>query len=145
MDQNNDISYSDGIGYLIVKVVTGSGAIPLPGAIVTVRNTGAENGTGTGEVIATLYTDENGNTERIPLQAPSRSQSQTPGGQFPYSTYTIDVYMDRYVRNTYNDVPIFDGITAVQPVELIPLPENGSTDNYDPNNSIFYESPKPQL
>ena len=41
--------------------------------------------------------------------------------------------------------PIFDGIVAVQPADLIPLPENGRTDSRTPDGERFFESTAPDL
>ena len=132
-----------GIGYLIVKVTTASGAIPLEGATVTIRNNSDQ--IEKGNVITTLITDRNGNTERLFLPAPSRSLSQQPGNSLPFSTYNIDVLLDKYQKSSFFSVPVFDGVTSIQQVDLIPLPENGRESNYDPYSEKTFESMAPDL
>ena len=132
-----------GTGYLVVNVTTASGAIPLIGATVTIRSNGEQSEKG--NVITTLLTDRNGNTERLALPAPSRSLSQQPENTLPFSTYNIDVILDKYQKNSFFSVPIFDGITSIQQVDLIPLPENGRENNYDPYSEKTFESSAPDL
>lgn len=135
---NNDTS---GIGYLTVRVTTAGGAIPLEGATVVVRgNTPEDSG-----VRYTQRTNRDGKTQKMPLPAPPASTSGAPGNGTPYSTYNIDVSREGYYSHTYQNVPIFDRITALQPAELIPLSANQYGDNFTPNDTRFYESENPQL
>ena len=133
-----------GTGYLTVRVTTAGGAIPLRDAEVIVRgNTPATSG-----VYYEQRTDRNGLTQKLPLPAPAAGLSGAPGApgaSAPYSTYNIDVSMPGYYRNTYQNVPVFDRISALQPVELIPLSENGIPDKYISDNTRFYESENPNL
>ena len=136
-----------GQGFLVVHVTTARGAIPLEGALVNVRQD-APNGEGIrGDVIAALVTKNDGNTEPLALPAPRRSQSLTPnhGAQKPYSTYHVEVQLEGYYTQNYANVPIFDGIAAIQPADLIPLPENGRTDSRTPDGDRFFESQSPDL
>lgn len=144
MNSNQSIPNELGTGYLVVKVFTGSGAIPLSDATVTVRNNEPDI-EGSGNVIKTLFTDRSGNTEKIALPTPSKLLSQSPGNLLPFSTYNIEVFLDRYQSATFQSVPIFDGILSIQPVELVPRVENGKTDNFDPYDQSFFESQAPEL
>ena len=58
-------------GYLSVAVRTAEGAIPIEGALVTVRS---ENG-GEGDAIASFLTDNSGLTPRIYLPTAPRERS----------------------------------------------------------------------
>ena len=132
-----------GLGGIVVRVTTASGAIPLENALVTVREYGTGSG---GEIIATLKTNSSGLTEKISLPAPPRSMSLSPGNGKSYSSYIIQVDKEGYSTQQYINVPVFDGITAVQSADLVPLPENGQTDRANPYNpGIFYESEAPRL
>ena len=134
-----------GRGYLIVHVTTARGSIPLEGAQVNVRSYAPEFEDGRGDVIATLITDRDGNTPTIPLPAPPRQNSLEPNGGVAFSTYLVEVASEGYFLQSYINVPIFDGIIAVQPADLIPLPENGRTDSRTPDGERFFESPAPEL
>ena len=106
-------------GYLIVNVSTARGAIPLAGAAVTVMLDEPENST----VFTVLTTDTAGKTDRIELPAPDRSLSESPGNAKPYATYTLQIDKEGYYSVTNAGVPVFAGITSIQPVEMLPLAE----------------------
>ncbi len=132
-----------GTGGIVVRVTTASGAIPLEDALVTVRE--YKSGSG-GDIVATLRTNSSGLTEKISLPAPPRSMSLSPGNGKSYSSYLIQVDKDGYGMQQYINVPVFDGVVAVQNADLVPLPENGETDRANPYNpGIFYESEAPRL
>lgn len=107
------------VGYLIVSVSTARGVIPLENAAVTVYYEDKENSS----VFSSMTTDRSGKTEKIALPAPSRELSEAPGNTKPYATYTVAVEKEGYYSVTNVGVPIFDGITSVQPVEMVPLAE----------------------
>lgn len=117
-----------GTGYLIVKVSTALGAIPIEGALVTVRSQEQKQS----DVIYSLKSDRNGLTVKIPLSAPSIKESEAPGNTLPYSLYSVDVSKDGYIPLKLSNVAIFDSITSVQPATIIPLPDNKYTDSFDP-------------
>lgn len=110
-----------GRGYLIVSVRTGAGALPLEGALVTLRGDEMLEG----DAIASFITDRNGNTPRITLPAPPRINSESPSGGKPYAGYNADISLAGYYSNLYTNIPIFDTITSVQAANLVPLPEDG--------------------
>lgn len=127
-----------GVGYLIIRVTTADGAIPLEGAIVSVRNYLDGDGS---DILSSQKTNSSGLTQKISLPAPSRSMSLSPGGAKPYSSYNVKIDLHGYNTQQYISVPIFDGITSVQNADLVPLPENGETDRNNPyNTGIFYEN-----
>lgn len=161
-----------GEGKLIFQISTAGGAIPLPGAQITVRSVREEAGGnespatpgspdssaspspntpstgGGGQVLAVLYTDADGKTAPLPLPAPARSLSLEPtrdGNPVPYALYDAQVLLDNFYSQSYIRIPIFDGITSIQHASLIPLPENGNPDGARPNGERFYEGENPQL
>ncbi len=134
-----------GTGYLVVHVTTARGAIPLEGAQVQVRNDLPKGTPEAGDVIVSLITNRDGNTEPIPLPAPPKSQSLAPSAAPPYTSYSTDVYLEGYLAQSNFNIPIFDGITAIQPADLIPLPENRRTDSRTPDSERFFESSAPEL
>ena len=109
MDENQ------GLGFLKVQAITADGAFPVERATVIITD-GV-----TGNFVASLRTDSSGFTELLSLPAPLRELSQAPDNVLPYSTYTVQVIKEGY--NGVNDltVPVFDGITAIQKANLIPL------------------------
>ena len=131
---------SKGYGYLIVRVSTARGAIPLENASVTVYNYDPEFENGRGNIISVHASGAGGLTDRITLPAPPRSLSLSPGGPKPYETYNVTVTKDGYLKQSYINVPVFEGITAIQNADMIPLPENGQTDRATPDGEIFFET-----
>ena len=122
MENNRSVTEAmPGRGYLVVSVRAGEGAIPLEGALVTLRGGDATEG----DAIASFITDRSGNTPRITLPAPPRINSESPNGGKPYASYSADISLDGYFTNLYTNIPIFDTITSVQTAYLIPLPEDG--------------------
>ena len=147
---NESVNFQDmppqsGTGYLVVHVTTARGAIPLEGAQVRIRNNLPQSTPARGDVIATLISGRDGKTPVIPLNAPPKKSSQKPGITPPYSTYVAEITLEGFYEQSYTGIPIFDGITAIQPVEMIPLPENGQTDSYTPDGMRFFESESPNL
>lgn len=124
-----------GSGYLSVIVQTADGALPVPGASVTIYGTDAENGNT--NLLYSLRTGGDGRTETVSLPAPPRALSMVPGNAAPYARYNIEVRRDGYAGVSNIGVPIFDGIVSTQPVALIPLGEfeaPGTTER-------FFETP----
>ena len=136
-----------GEGYLVIHVSTARGAIPLEGARVSVRNYDKDLAMPRGDVIADVISGRDGNTPILPLAAPPRSASQAPagGGPPPYAGYFVEVRLEGYFHQSYAGLVIFDGVTSIQPVDMIPLPENGKTDSFTPDGERFLESENPDL
>ena len=137
-----------GQGKLVFQITTASGAIPLEGAEIIVRNfRSASDGNG-GEVVAVLYSDGDGKTEILTLPAPARGFSLEPskdGSPVPYALYDAEVNLDNFFTQSYIRIPVFDGITSIQRASLIPLPENGFADGFRPDGEKFYEGESPNL
>ena len=131
----------DGVGYLQIRVSTAQGAIPLPNAQVVVR-TPKERGE---TLVALLVSDRSGLTPIISLPTVSRAMSQSPGNTTPFYTYLIDVTKEGYYSQYYQNVPVFDGIAAVQSAEMIPLPQNGIENGISADGESFFEGENPNL
>ncbi|MBQ2614352.1 MAG: hypothetical protein IJB80_03365 [Clostridia bacterium] len=118
-DQFSQEGENSGAGELIVQVTLARGSIPLEGAkVIITDSTEAER------QIQVLYTDRSGRTAAIALPAPSSTLSQSPGSAVrPYSVYNIRVELPGYYTEQLIQVPIFDQISSIQPVSLIPLAE----------------------
>ena len=132
---NSSPSAPDSQGYLIVKVSTARGAIPLEDATVNIRG-GDQDHSG---VLFSLRTDRDGKTERVTLPTPPQSASQTPGNTVPYATYHIDVFREGYVPLAFHNVPIFPSIVSIQPAVMIPAPEYADLTPYplSPSSSVI--------
>ena len=114
-----------GTGTLIVQVALARGAVPVAGAKVIVSQ-----GDGDNAVIAELFTDKSGRTEKISLPAPMTEYSQAPGGNIrPYSIYNITVELAGYYTEKAINVPVFDKTVSVQPIALMPLSEKSTQED----------------
>ncbi len=132
---NAQINPSSPKGYLRFLVRTASGAIPLEGALVTIR----ERGEG-GDAIISFLTDQSGSVPLIALPAPPRLSANTPSDIKPYASYDAEVSMPGYYSNLYSGIVIFDSITSVQTADLVPLPEDGTNDAYTKDGVFLFDS-----
>ena len=138
---NVNTAPQQGTGFLVVQVTTGNSAIPLSGAAVTVSLADAQNT----DVLYELTTGRDGKTPRISLPAPSRADSQRPATAPPYAAYHIAVSREGYLPTEYNEVPIFDGIIAMQQADLVPVPENRYPDGFTQNGPTLFQTTPPLL
>ena len=137
MNQEETIQRAEGTGFLVVQVTTGNTAIPLSGAQVTVSGR-SEGGI---DVLYELKTGNDGKTPMVSLSAPSRGESQRPSLVPPFSAYNISVVLSGYQQAIYNEVPIFDGIIAMQQADLIPVPQNQYPDGFAAKRPNLFETP----
>ena len=112
-----------GVGYLIVRVFTARGAIPVAGALVTVSYSDSKMPS----PYAVLTTDRSGRTPKLAMPTPPASLSLEPaeagGVAEPYGLYNVKVAREGFYGLTDLNVRIFDGITAIQDADLVPLAE----------------------
>ena len=107
-------------GYIIIKVSTARGAIPLEDASVSIKGASPENS----GIVYSLRTNSDGITPKVALPSPARSLSETPGNPLPFSRWNVDVFKEGYVPAYFQNVPVYSSITSVQPAILVPIPEN---------------------
>lgn len=109
-------------GSISFRIYTARGALPVKGAVCTVSKTFG----GEPHVIFTQVTDESGITKEMPLPAPSRSLSQQPENSvMPYALYDAAIKADGYSTVELTNIPIFDGVSSIQRVAMIPANGNG--------------------
>lgn len=105
------------IGYLTMQVRTANDAVPLRGVQVTVLDD-------QGRSVYDLVTDENGETQPVPLETVSRDFSlESSYAGAPYVGYNVFVQALGFNSVYISGVPIFEGETAIQPVALVPMQE----------------------
>lgn len=137
-----------GIGKIIFRVTTAGGAIPLEGAQVVVRQRGADTHPNRGDAVAVMTSDVSGKTPVLELPAPARALSMSPspdGAAPPFACYDAEVSLEGYYVMEYVCIPVFDGITSIQPSTLTPLPENGRPDGANPEDTVIFEGENPNL
>ena len=120
MNDSNFQKEAENVGYLVIRVSTARGAIPLENAAVSVRGNTPE----TSGIVYSMTTDRDGLTQKISLPAPAKALSGSPGNSQPFSTWNIDVFKDGYVPVRFQNVPVYSSIVSVQPAVLVPAPEN---------------------
>lgn len=111
-------SVNNWVGYVKARVFTASGAIPLPGATVTVSS-GEDRKE---KLELELTTDENGETQTAEVPTPLASAGDSPGETRPYAVYDIGAYLPGYYPYRALSVPVFGDTLTVQPIGLVPLP-----------------------
>lgn len=122
---------TESIGFLIVEVRTANGAIPVEGAQVYVYPL-AENGD-KNDAVYSLTTDSSGRTQRVALEAKSKSLSLAPGNEVPFMSYNVTVTAPGFYSSDKSRVPVFEGVTSILPFELIPLSEYANSESYNPD------------
>lgn len=143
MNPEPDSQVKQGEGRLTVHVTTARGAIPLEGARVTIRPYGDTPETA-GDVLYSLVSDRDGITPTVTLPTKPRDLSLLPEDERPYLRYHVEVYLEGYSEAHYYGLPIFDGITAILPADLIPL-SDGEDEAISPASRHFEIEPNPRL
>ena len=126
---------TEAVGYLVVRVSTARGAIPLENATVSVRGSDAENS----GIIYSLETNSSGLTPKLPLPTPEKSLSQSPNSSVPFSLWNVDVFCKGFISAKFLNVAVYPDVTSVQSAELVPLSEG-----FLPSES-YNESSAPDL
>ncbi len=113
MSENSEDFY----GFLVVFVTTARGSLPVENARVRIYR----GGEATPETLLhDLRTDVDGRTEAAALPAPAAFLSQSPGNENSYGLYSVEVSAEGFYTEFSQNVPVFSGITAVLPCDLIP-------------------------
>lgn len=106
------------IGYLTIQARTAHDAIPLNGVQVTVTDR-------LGNTMYKLATDENGEALEIPLETLDKSFSQNEYfSGTPFTSYNVLAQASGFNSLFISDIPIFDGETAILPLNLIPMQQS---------------------
>ncbi|MBQ8641509.1 MAG: hypothetical protein IJ480_04765 [Clostridia bacterium] len=127
-----------GKGYLRIWTTTAGGSLPVQGVPVQIRDEA-------GNVLHVLRTGESGLTPMVELPAPPAADSLRPENTVrPYTPYFVSVELTGYQPVRELVVPIFDGITSLQPVTL--LPEAGDGGMPSPSPYLVYpQVPYPRI
>ncbi|WP_458408093.1 hypothetical protein [Anaerotignum sp.] len=110
------LSQNPAFGTLIFQVTGGQGAFPVAGATITLTKQLNDSQ----RLSFTITTDESGRTPPLSLPAPSRELSQRPGNGIVFAAYQAEISAPNHVTTEIRDLPVFDGITTIQPVSLSP-------------------------
>ena len=102
-------------GQLRVSAVSSQGNVPVNDATIEISYTGES-----GNVIETLQTDANGNSQTIELDAPPVEYSLEPGDNQPYSEYDIRINAPGYDEVLISGVQILSGQLGLSNVRMTP-------------------------
>ena len=112
-------------GYIVFQVYTSRGAIPVVGAYASVtRGSGDQR-----DLIGFRITNEDGRTEPVSIETPPKGLSMEPGSEKPFAMCDIRVDHPGYYTVYVKDVQIFEGLTSLQQVQMIPLQEEATINN----------------
>lgn len=125
------------VGYLLVEAKTAEGALPVAGAQVTVTSLPGE-----GNVKITVETNDSGRTERLVLPTASRNTSQSSDNPQAYLSYHVSVVAKGYYPFEASPVPVFVGVTTLQPAMLIGNAAYNSDSVFPRGNTSIDESPE---
>jgi hypothetical protein len=129
-------SQNESIGFLIVETTTANGAFPVEDALIYVYPS-SDNGAFPSDLSGAIYSlrsDSSGRSDKIALKTKPRSLSEAPNNESPFLSYNIYVKADGFYDSQKLNVPIFQGITSIQPVLMIPLSEYASPDSATPDS-----------
>ena len=126
-------------GAMQVRVFRASEALPIQNASVKITGSDEYNG----DIQISLLTDNDGVTPTVNLPAPPPELSRSPGAKSqPYSTFDVEIVKAGYYPKKIISIPIFAGIKAVLPIEMIPLSysETGDVIRLENLNSVIFEN-----
>lgn len=106
-----------GTGFLRVEVTSADRAYPAENALVIIT----EIKNGRESILYILETDKNGAAPIAELSAPVFSGSEISDKK-PFSYYNVMVYAKGFYEVQNKNIAIFNGITSILPVNLIPVP-----------------------
>lgn len=127
-------TYSE-YGKLRIETTSGNRSVPVEDVLVIVTRGKTEPG----EVLAVLMTDRSGSTKEIEISAPSRQRSEAPTERAVSSFVNITAFKEGYYEVENRNIPVFTGVTSIQPVNMIPLPINSG------NRKVTYTDSEPNL
>ena len=98
------------IGYLTIQAKTAHDALPLGGILIRILDDRERS-------VYELITDENGETQTVPLETVDKSFSQNPyfSGP-PYVSYNVLATAPGFNSLYVSQIPIYDGVRAVLPL-----------------------------
>jgi hypothetical protein len=118
---NNFMNENSKTGAVVFEVHNDNpvrGRIPVPNAKVTLSTL-----LGGDYYLSNIAaTNANGETDPILLPTVSRDLSLRPGENRVFSSYRASVEAPGYQRQDIYDIQVFDGITTIQHINLLPVP-----------------------
>ncbi len=123
-------------GKLHIRTYVANEALPIEGAEVLIVGADESNR----DTMYYILTDVDGVTKEIILSTPGAIYSLSPEPlEQPYSTVDVTVSKEGFYTKKISGVPIFAGINALLPVNMIPI-EEGSDYPIGNINAQIYEN-----
>lgn len=114
---NSYLDENPTVGYMMIETTTAGNLLPVIGSQIVIQKQIGDN-------MFTLYeltTDVNGQTPKVSLPTPDKALSLYPGHRAPYASYSVVVKNSKY-RDVFDEhVPIFEGVSSIQNVNMIPV------------------------
>ncbi len=106
-------------GTISARVYTSNAEIPVQnaGVGITMRTDSGSR------LLGYRYSDENGKTPPVTVEAPDAELSRLPGTELPFAAVDVIVAHPDYKTILIENVQIFSGVETVQPAQLIPVGE----------------------
>ena len=121
-------------GNLVIHALTAGGALPVEGAVVQIR--GADENDSF--AVYSLLTDRDGMTVPLSLPAPSRIFSESQGAkERAYADYDVVITADGYYPKRIYNVAVFDGVSAILPINMIPKSNVYNDEVTFPRGNLF--------
>ena len=109
-------------GTIITRVFTSRGQIPLENVTVSIvrRVQGSVP-----QLLSVQISDRSGTTQPITVPTPEIENSQSPNQPTPYALFDVWAEHPMYQLLVVQNVQVFPGISSIQNLPLIPLPQVG--------------------
>ncbi len=104
-------------GYVIARVYTSRGEIPIKNASVIVESEDSKS------ILGARITNENGRTSPISIMTPDKYLSESAGEENPFTTVNIRISHPSYFTVYIKNAQVFSGQTTIQNAEMVPLPQ----------------------
>ncbi len=114
-------------GYIQATARAASQAQPLAGVSVYISRGD--------DLLYTLQTNESGLTDKVRLPAPPIAKNREEAKVQPFSIYNVSAYLDGYAQLRSESVPVFAGVTSIQPFNMIPLPTGTESETVTNQNT----------
>ncbi len=114
-------------GYIQATARAASQAQPLAGVSVYISRGD--------DLLYTLQTNESGLTDKVRLPAPPIAKNQEEAKVQPFSIYNVSAYLDGYAQLRSESVPVFAGVTSIQPFNMVPLPTGTESETVTNQNT----------
>ena len=115
---------------------------PIEGVKVQVYSEGQRNEK---SPLVELYTDENGQTDEIELDAPNIEYSLEPSSVRPYSEYSIVISAPGYETVYIDGSEILPDVEAIQNVTMQPIVSEGTAETFVIGDHTLYGDYPPKI